>query len=115
MVLLNGSWDTSNKIPNIIAEMHNVNIEELQALQNTWGSKLAEPSTKLNMGHCVTPSPRGSDSGIEGDCTDGNLSWLLNYRIHELPPVPGYNKTFLRFSTIHNVDNSFLTLFLGTF
>lgn len=34
-------------------------------------------------------SPRGSDSGIDSDCTDGNLSWLLNYKIHELPPVPG--------------------------
>lgn len=37
----------------------------------------------------TSPSPKGSDSGIESDCTDGNLSWLLNYKIHELPPVPG--------------------------
>ncbi|XP_065157222.1 forkhead box protein E4-like isoform X3 [Atheta coriaria] len=35
-----------------------------------------------------TSSPLGSDSGIEGDSTDGNLSWLLNYKINELPPVP---------------------------
>lgn len=71
--------------------MHNVNIEELQALQNSWSStKLIEPAAKIDLGHCITPSPHGSDSGIEGDCADGNLSWLLNYRIHELPPVPGF-------------------------
>lgn len=45
-------------------------------------------SQKLEMSSSVTPSPRSSDSGVESDCTDGNLSWLLNYRIHELPPVP---------------------------
>lgn len=33
------------------------------------------------------PSPRSSDSGIEADC-DGNLSWLLNYKINEILPVP---------------------------
>ncbi|KAL3270185.1 hypothetical protein HHI36_009242 [Cryptolaemus montrouzieri] len=27
-----------------------------------------------------------TDSDV--DCSDGNLSWLLNYKIHELPPIP---------------------------
>lgn len=80
VVLLNGNWDTSNKIPNIIAEMHNVNIEELQSLQSS-------KQIKLEMDYAS--SPLSTDSGIEGDCSDGNLSWLLNYKIHELPPVPG--------------------------
>lgn len=61
--------------------MHNVNIEELQ--QTIHGSK----QMKFETGDYV-PSPLSSDSGIEGD-SDGNLSWLLNYKIHELPPVPG--------------------------
>lgn len=86
-MLLNGNWDTSNKIPNIIAEMHNVNVEELQSLQNNTCSN--NKQIKLELNDCATPSPLGSDSGIEADCTDGNLSWLLNYKIHELPPVPG--------------------------
>ncbi|GJQ69168.1 hypothetical protein Trydic_g6322 [Trypoxylus dichotomus] len=85
VVLLNGNWDTSNKIPNIIAEMHNVNVEELQSLQNTCSNS---KQIKLELNECATPSPLGSDSGIEADCADGNLSWLLNYKIHELPPVP---------------------------
>lgn len=90
VVLLNGSWDTSNKIPNIIAEMHNVNIEELRVLQNTCPNKQLEIFTKHNCStEYAVPSPKGSDSGIEVDCSDGNLSWLLNYKIHELPPVPG--------------------------
>ncbi|KAH1022670.1 hypothetical protein HUJ04_012041 [Dendroctonus ponderosae] len=36
----------------------------------------------------VSPSPMGSDSGIESDCADGSLNWLINYRLKELPPVP---------------------------
>lgn len=96
MVLLSGNWDTSNQIPNIIAEMHNVDITKLQALQTSWGNKQSDPSIKLESLNCITSSPRGSDSGIEGDCVEGNLSWLLNYKINELPPVPGY--IFLRFT-----------------
>ncbi|XP_063908972.1 uncharacterized protein LOC135126770 isoform X3 [Zophobas morio] len=80
VLLVNGCWDTSNKIPNIVAEMHNIQTEEIKALQNT--CSFNDSRDFLN------PSPRGSDSGIESDCTDGNLSWLLNYKIHELPPVP---------------------------
>ncbi|KAK9736921.1 Forkhead domain [Popillia japonica] len=87
VVLLNGNWDTSNKIPNIIAEMHNVNVEELQTLQNS-NTCSNSKQIKLELNDCATPSPLGSDSGIEADCADGNLSWLLNYKIHELPPVP---------------------------
>lgn len=90
VVLLNGNWDTSNEIPNIIAEMHNVNVEELQSLQGTCSSS---KQIKLETNDCPAPSPLGSDSGIEGDCSEGNLSWLLNYKIHELPPVPGTSLT----------------------
>ncbi|KAF5298579.1 hypothetical protein FQR65_LT09673 [Abscondita terminalis] len=88
LVVLNGNWKTSIQNPNTISKMHNVNIEELQAIQNTWDNKLMKSSQKLDTGSSITPSPRSSDSGVESDCTDGNLSWLLNYRIHELPPVP---------------------------
>lgn len=73
--------------------MHNVNIEELQSLQqqqSTCGIK----QMKLDTGDYV-PSPLSSDSGIEGD-SDGNLSWLLNYKIHELPPVPGNNDYIMK-------------------
>ncbi|KAG5897195.1 hypothetical protein JTB14_022550 [Gonioctena quinquepunctata] len=81
VLLVNGCWDTSNKIPNIVAEMHNVNTEDFNSLRN--GDMVHESPRDL-----TSPSPRGSDSGIESDCTDGSLSWLLNYKIHELPPVP---------------------------
>lgn len=84
VVLINGNWDTSNKIPNIIAEMHNVNIEELQSYQNSCSA-----NKQMKMEQDYAPSPLSTDSGIEGDCSEGNLSWLLNYKIHELPPVPG--------------------------
>lgn len=85
--MLNGSWDTSNEIPNIVAEMHNVNIEELKVLQNTCSNKQIELLTKNE--DYVASSPKDNDSGIEVDCSEGNLSWLLNYKINELPPVPG--------------------------
>ncbi|CAH1176248.1 unnamed protein product [Phaedon cochleariae] len=81
VLLVNGCWDTTNKIPNIVAEMHNVKSEDFRTLHN--GDIINDSPRDLK-----SPSPRGSDSGIESDCTDGNLSWLLNYRIHELPPVP---------------------------
>ncbi|XP_074025518.1 uncharacterized protein isoform X3 [Leptinotarsa decemlineata] len=81
VLLVNGCWDTSNKIPNIVAEMHNFNTEDFSNLRN--GDVVQESSRDL-----TSPSPRSSDSGIESDCTDGSLSWLLNYKIHELPPVP---------------------------
>lgn len=68
--------------------MHNVNVEELQTLQNS-NTCSNSKQIKLELNDCATPSPLGSDSGIEADCADGNLSWLLNYKIHELPPVPG--------------------------
>lgn len=67
--------------------MHNVNIEELKVLQNTCSNKQIELLTKNE--EYVTSSPKDNDSGIEVDCSDGNLSWLLNYKINELPPVPG--------------------------
>lgn len=90
VLLVNGCWDTSNKIPNIIAEMHNVNTDEFTH-NSIFKNDLNESRD------FISPSPRGSDSGIESDCTDGNLSWLLNYKIHELPPVPG---KFLRLGNI---------------
>lgn len=64
--------------------MH-VNTENFQVLQNSVGFE----SNDLDAHDLINGSPRSSDSGIESDCTDGNLSWLLNYKIHELPPVPG--------------------------
>lgn len=64
--------------------MH-VNTEDFTALQNSTIFK----NTELDSHDLISGSPRSSDSGIESDCTDGNLSWLLNYKIHELPPVPG--------------------------
>lgn len=64
--------------------MH-VNTEDFTALQNSVIFK----NTELDSRDLLNGSPRSSDSGIESDCTDGNLSWLLNYKIHELPPVPG--------------------------
>ncbi|XP_017768124.1 PREDICTED: uncharacterized protein LOC108556500 [Nicrophorus vespilloides] len=111
VVLLNGNWDTSYKIPNIIAEMHHVNIDDLQAYKaehqfleqhdfegrrrSSSSGCSANKQIKIEMNNSTTlmnnvPSPIGSDSGIEMDCcSDGNLSWLLNYKINELPPVPG--------------------------
>ncbi|KAJ8978540.1 hypothetical protein NQ317_009483, partial [Molorchus minor] len=82
VVLVNGCWDTTNKIPNIIAEMHNVNTEEFTHTNSVFKNYFNDSREFIN------PSPRSSDSGIEADCADGNLSWLLNYKIHELPPVP---------------------------
>lgn len=90
VIFINGNWNCAtattnkNKLSKNIGEiMHNVNIEELQqSLQHGNGKQM-----KFETGDYV-PSPLSSDSGIEGD-SDGNLSWLLNYKIHELPPVPG--------------------------
>lgn len=59
VILLNAGWDTCSRLP-------------------------VESDVRQ-----VSPSPMGSDSGVESDCADGNLNWLLNYRIRELPPVPG--------------------------
>ncbi|XP_060524541.1 uncharacterized protein LOC132700958 isoform X2 [Cylas formicarius] len=72
VLLLNGCH--SDKV----SDMHNVRKEDFTMLQ---GSVQCDAND-------ITPSPRGSDSGIESDCADGNLSWLLNYKIQELPPVP---------------------------
>lgn len=84
-MLLNGSWDTSSRIPCIVAEMHNVNEEELQLFQR----RQQRQQEQARMRELVA-SPGGSDSaGAEADCADVNLSWLLNYKIQELPPVPG--------------------------
>lgn len=79
--------------------MHNVNVEELQSSlqqqqQNQHNNNNNNKQMKLDTGDYV-PSPLSSDSGIEGD-SDGNLSWLLNYKIHELPPVPGNNYILLK-------------------
>lgn len=67
--------------------MHNVKAEDFQILQNKQQpdyintfpqQQQQQHNSKFNV-----------DGGIEPDCTEGNLSWLLNYKIHELPPVPG--------------------------
>lgn len=129
IALLNGDWDILSTVPTIVAEMHNVNLEELLVLKEITtsisndnnptdcrGTGLGGKQMKLegvldhstggftsmmtNAGSSNVPvfkdtsSPLGSDSGIEGDSTDGNLSWLLNYKINELPPVPGMLQNF---------------------
>ncbi|KAF7284117.1 hypothetical protein GWI33_022576 [Rhynchophorus ferrugineus] len=83
VILVNGSWDTSSRIPNLVAEMRNEHLDDFNSLQGPFKNGDMMDSRDL-----VSPSPRGSDSGIESDCADGNLSWLLNYKIQELPPVP---------------------------
>ncbi|CAH1964823.1 unnamed protein product [Acanthoscelides obtectus] len=110
VVLVNGCWDTTNKIPNIVAEMRNVNAEDFNQLQNL----PRFPSIDAEPRNFTSPSPRGSDSGIESDCTDGNLSWLLNYKIQELPPVPDASNaeniapTFQTDSSTNGVQPQFL-------
>ncbi|KAJ8949583.1 hypothetical protein NQ318_016214 [Aromia moschata] len=99
VVLVNGCWDTTNKIPNIIAEMHNVNTEEFTQNSPHFKHYLSDSRDVIN------PSPRGSDSGIESDCTDGSLSWLLNYKIHELPPVPDALNSENNFQCIRTSDS----------
>ncbi|KAF5294642.1 hypothetical protein FQA39_LY02774 [Lamprigera yunnana] len=48
---------------------------------------------RIDMESSGAPTPKICDNRIESDCADGNLSWLLNYRIHELPPVPDFTNT----------------------
>lgn len=66
--------------------MHNVQTEDISSFQTIFKGSNEEVGNSRDL---VSPSPKGSDSGIESDCADGNLSWLLNYKIRELPPVPG--------------------------
>ncbi|XP_057660848.1 forkhead box protein A2-B-like [Diorhabda carinulata] len=80
--LVNGYWDTTSKVPNIIADMH-VNTKD-----NGLSCVTLKSGDFDSPRDVTSPSSRGSDSGIESDCTEGNLSWLLNYKIQELPPVP---------------------------
>ncbi|XP_028133674.2 forkhead box protein O1-A-like isoform X2 [Diabrotica virgifera virgifera] len=88
VVLVNGCWDTTNRIPNIVVEMH-VNTKDINGLNNCTLKNGDFDSPR----DVTSPSPRGSDSGIESDCTEGSLSWLLNYKIQELPPVPDATAT----------------------
>jgi len=62
--------------------MHNVQTQDF-SLQNAIFKNVGEATSTAN-------DTVSSDSGIESDCTDGNLSWLLNYKIRELPPFPGW-------------------------
>lgn len=100
VVLLNGSWDTSTRIPSIVAEMHNVNVDELRVFQRRQQvqqqQQIQQQLPQEVVKREVVSSPAISDCAQEIDCTDSNLSWLLNYKIQELPPVPGkyWNESF---------------------
>lgn len=72
----------STRIPCIIAEMHNVNVEELRLFQKRQRGVDQQQQVK-------TPVTQEQIEQYEIDCTEGNLSWLLNYKLEELPPVPG--------------------------
>ncbi|XP_050296373.1 forkhead box protein I1c-like [Anthonomus grandis grandis] len=93
VVLLNGnSWDPCgkqpyNKMTELLSSNSQVQTQDYTAF-NLNGDFERPGSGVSHSQYLVSPSPRGSDSGIESDCTDGNLSWLLNYKIRELPPVP---------------------------
>lgn len=77
MVLLNGGWDTGGgRIPSLVAEVRGVKLEEMGA----WGGGAC-----WSAGSVATPSPHGSDSGLGSDSPDRNLSWLLNFKLDELP------------------------------
>lgn len=93
MVLLNGSWDTSTRIPSIVAEMHNVNVDELRVFQRR---QQVQQQQQQEIKRETVPSSGSSECSQEADCADSNLSWLLNYKIQELPPVPGKQNGFLR-------------------
>ncbi|XP_019864678.1 uncharacterized protein LOC109593975 [Aethina tumida] len=80
LLLVNGYWDTSGELPHIVAQMHTV--------PEDFNTNYKDIDVMIDTRESTNQSPRGSDSGIDSDCTDGNLSWLLNYKIHELPPVP---------------------------
>ncbi|KAL1492249.1 hypothetical protein ABEB36_012727 [Hypothenemus hampei] len=105
VILLNGGWDVyNNKTP---ANMHNVQTEEFSSifhLQDT-GDRFRNNNGHNTNRDLVSPSPRGSDSGIESDCADGNLSWLLNYKIRELPPVPDSASTIDNLITESKLTN----------
>lgn len=75
--------------------MHNVKLEELQS---TWVGDTGDAflidshdPLKLKSEHFTypLPSPRGSDSGLGSDSPEGNLSWLLNFKLDEIPGLPG--------------------------
>lgn len=98
VVLLNGNWDTRNKIPNIVAEMHEVKMEDINT---AWGNNEILQSnirSQINMNNQwvqeqtgLSSSPQGSDSGLGNDSPEGNLSWLLNFKLDDLPGLPGMN------------------------
>ncbi|GLV31976.1 forkhead domain 3F [Carabus blaptoides fortunei] len=101
--LVNGYWDTytdSTAVPKIVAEMHNVKLEELQ---HTWITEAGDTffvNTVLDTHtdplklkaevFTAAPSPGGSDSGFGNDSPEGNLSWLLNFKLDEIPGLPDY-------------------------
>lgn len=64
--------------------MHNVNVEELRVFQNK-----RHRGTVLQQQQQIKTPITHQIQQHEIDCIEGNLSWLLNYKIQELPPVPG--------------------------
>ncbi|XP_066262908.1 forkhead box protein J1-A-like isoform X1 [Euwallacea similis] len=81
VILMNGIWDKPGNYASS-GIMHNIHqSQEFSSFHLQKFGANGESSKDL-------VSPRGSDSGIESDYADGSLSWLLNYKIRELPPVP---------------------------
>lgn len=72
--------------------MHNVKLEEIQ---NTWAADNSDrffvgmQDSKFKRDEFVTSSPQGSDSGLGSDSPEGNLTWLLNFKLDEIPGLPG--------------------------
>lgn len=66
--------------------MHNVNVEEFRLLQKRPRGVAQQQQQQQQI---VKTLITHQTQQHEIDCTDGNLSWLLNYKLEELPPVPG--------------------------
>ncbi|XP_044727727.1 forkhead box protein N4-like [Chrysoperla carnea] len=75
--LLNGNWDTSHSIPNIVAEMHNVNLAELQG---TWGGDDGDTLTASCVNGGQTISTIITNDSRDGKNSD-NLQSIHQQRI----------------------------------
>lgn len=64
--LYNGSWDTSEGIPSIVAEIHG---------SQNWSFDIENKNNE--------------NQNSDGDSGNDNFSWLLNYKFNNLVPVPG--------------------------
>ncbi|XP_044759944.1 uncharacterized protein LOC123317457 [Coccinella septempunctata] len=66
IALFNGSWDTSEGIPSIVAEMHGAPNWTLEGEKG-----------------------KNEESSTDGDHGSDSFSWLLNYKFTNLIPTPG--------------------------